>query len=961
MAKVYQMPAKKPRPPGRRSRGRIVGIVVAAVVAALVVAVVVLLAYTNWLWFGEVGLRVVFWRQIWARLVVGAVSGLLFFAVFFANIEVARRLSPRHRAFEGIDVVEYVNERTVRALRRAGIVLSVLIAILVGASASGSWLVFERALNGVPFRASDPIFHRDLGFYVFTLPAWQMVYGLLMGALIAGLVAAVVVHAVLGGLVVPQERPIPTVENPEPVVRGPFGRSPRQAAAGFAIRPRGPSIAHLSFMLGLIFALAGFGQILKAWNLLFSQGGVVAGAGYTDIHVGLPGIRLLMVIAWVIGALLIANAFWKRRWRWMAYGIGGWIVALIVLRVAVPGIVQALVVSPNQLQKERKYIAYNIAATRAAYRLNAFSETQYPLQGDLNPAKLAANSGTIRNIRLWDPQTLLASYQQLQELRRYYSFTTVGVDRYTVNGVYRQTMLAPREINIAGLPSQNQTWQNQHLIYTHGFGVVVSAVNQVTSDGSPDFLVQDVPPVSVASDLQIAQPRIYYGLLGTNYTLVKTKVREFDYPGGNGDVYTSYNGSGGVPIGSFLNRLAFCVRFGTIRFFTSTAIDGDSRIILRNNIVQRLHTAAPFLTQDSRPYMVIADGKLWWVVDCYTTTGQYPYSEPEGGVNYIRNSVKVVIDAYNGAMRFFVADPTDPIVRTYEKIFPGMFTPFADIPPALVAHVRYPQDYFNLQAEVFATYHVTQPDTLYNKSEQWQIPTGTSLSSATGQMEPYYVIMRLPGKTKEEFVQILPFTPNQRQNMIGWLGAQSDAPDYGRAVSFSFPQSATVYGPTQVEAAINQDPDVSSQRTLLGQAGSQVIFGNLLVMPIEDSLLYVQPFYIQSTATPVPQLKRVIVFYRASTQAGITQLGGQQQVAISPTLAGSLAQVFGNAPAAASSGTAAGATTTGKLSAKAKALIAKASQQFDAAQAALQAGDFAGYGRRIKALKSTLAELQALR
>ncbi|HMK92194.1 MAG TPA: UPF0182 family protein, partial [Thermoleophilia bacterium] len=534
MAKVYQMPHKKPRPETRRGRRRTVAIVIVAVALALALGVIVLLAYTDWLWFGEVGLRVVFWRQLWARLVVGVAAGAVFFAIFFANVEVARRLAPRHRAFEGIDVVEYVNERTVQALRKAGIVLAAAIAIIVGAGTSGSWLVFERALNAVPFHASDPIFHHDIGFYVFTVPAWQVVYGLVLGSLIAGLIAAIVVHAALGGLVVPQERPIPTTDNPEPVARGPFGRSPRQAAVGFAIRPRAPSVAHLSFMLGLIFVVTGFGQILKAWNLLFSQGGVVAGAGYTDVHVGLPGIRLLMVIAWVIGALLIANAFWKRRWRWLPYAIGGWIVALIVLRVAVPGLVQVLVVSPNQLQKEQKYIGYNIAGTRAAYRLNAFSETQYPLQGDLNTAKLVANSGTIRNIRLWDPQTLLASYQQLQELRKYYKFTTVGVDRYTVNGVYRETMLAPREINIAGLPPQNQTWVNQHLTFTHGFGVVVSAVNQVTSDGSPDFLVQDVPPVSSAPDLKIAQPRIYYGLLGTNYTLVDTKVREFDYPGGGG-------------------------------------------------------------------------------------------------------------------------------------------------------------------------------------------------------------------------------------------------------------------------------------------------------------------------------------------------------------------------------------------------------------------------------------------
>ncbi len=966
MAKVYQMPAKVPKPRPPRRRGRLVGIIAAAAALVVVLFVVFLMAYTDWLWFGEVHLRVVFWTQIWSRVIVGAASGAVFFVVFFVNIEIARRLSPRHRAFEGIDVVEYVNERTVQSLRLGGLLLSIVIAVIVGIGASSDWLVFRRALSGVPFGSSDPIFHHDLGFYVFALPAWQTAYGLIMGALIAALIASVIVHGVLGGLVVPQQRPGGPVEEAPGVTRGPFGRGPGPTV-NFALRPRPASIAHLSFLLGLVFAWAGTGYILNAWNLLFSNSGVVAGAGYTDIHAGLPGMRVMMVIGWALGALLIANAFWRRRWRWGAYAVAGWVVALIIVRVAFPGLMQSLVVSPNQLSKEQKYIAYNIAATRAAYRLNAITQAPYPLQGDLTTAKLAANSGTIRNIRLWDPQTLLASYQQLQELKKYYSFTTVGVDRYIVNGVYRQTMLAPREINIAGLPGTNQTWVNQHLVYTHGFGVVVSAVNQVTSDGSPDFLVQNVPPVSSAPTLAISQPRIYYGLIGNNYTLVDTKVAEFDYPGGNGDVYTHYAGAGGIPIGSFFNRLAFCLRFGTIRFFTATGIQGNSRIIIRNNIIQRLHAAAPFLTLDSHPYMVIANGKLWWIVDAYTTTARYPYSQPQGGINYIRNSVKVVIDAYNGSMKFYVADPTDPIIRTYEKIFPGMFTPFADMPSELVAHVRYPQDYFDVQSEVFATYHVTQPDVLYNKGNQWQIPSGVSLSTVSGQMQPYYVIMRLPGKTQEEFVQILPFNPVGRQNMIGWLGAQSDAPNYGRAVSFSFPQSATVYGPAQVEAAINQDPTISSQKTLWDQSGSHVIFGNLLVMPIEDALLYVQPLYLQSPSTPLPQLKRVIVFYRASTQAGITVLGGQQSVAMTPTLADSLTAVFGAAPAAA--GPTAGATPpptgpaapAGKVSAQAKALIAQANSQFLAAQAALKAGDFAAYGKQIAALQGTLQQLQGLR
>ncbi len=489
---------------------------------------------------------------------------------------------------------------------------------------------------------------------------------------------------------------------------------------------------------------------------------------------------------------------------------------------------------------------------------------------------------------------------------------------------------------------------------------MVSAVNQVASDGSPDFLVQDVPPTSSAPDLQITQPRIYYGLLGTNYTLVDTKTAEFDYP--NGPTNYHYTGSGGIPINSFFNRLAFSVRFGTIRFFTSNAIEPGSRIILRNNIVQRLHTAAPFLTLDQNPYMVIANGKLYWIADAYTTTDRYPYSQPDGSINYIRNSVKVVIDAYTGHMTFYVADPTDPVIRTYEKIFPGMFTPLSRMPQVLLAHIRYPQDLFNVQSQMFTTYHVTQPNVLYSKNNQWAIPTGTSLSGASGQMEPYYVIMRLPGQTRDEFVQILPFVPNDRPNMIGWLAARSDMPDYGQAVSFAFPSNATVYGPTQVEAAVNQDPTVSQQLTLWNQQGSHVIIGNLLVIPIADSLLYVEPLYLQSTVTPVPQLKRVVVFYRATTSAGVTLIGGQQIVAMQPTLAAALAQIFGAAPPAATSGTPGAPTVpttpTGPVSSRVKSLIAQANSEFQAAQTALQSGDFAGYGTQIKALAATLKELQ---
>ncbi len=597
-----------------------------------------------------------------------------------------------------------------------------------------------------------------------------------------------------------------------------------------------------------------------------------------------------MAIALLLAAVLIWNVW--RRHQWWPLAVVVWIVALILVRGIVPSVYQSLFVNPNQLSKEKQYISHNLAMTKQAYALNQIEQKPLTTKAPLTPQKLSDNSATLRNIRLWDPGTLVTSYRQLQELRKYYTFLDADVDRYTVDGTYRQTMLSPRELNMQELPQQ---WVNQHITYTHGFGVAMSAVNQVTADGSPDFLVQDIPPVSSASSLQISEPRIYFGELGTDYSLVNTSQPEFDYPGATGDVYTKgYSGSGGVPISPFLNRLAFSAKFGTIKFFTTSAIRSDSRVIFRNNIRARINAAAPFLQLDPDPYMVIADGKLWWIQDAYTSTMRFPYSTPESGVNYIRNSVKIVVDAYSGAMKFYVWDDKDPLLKTWRSVYPELFTPRAEVPQALLDHVRYPEGLFDIQATVWTTYHVDGPEILYNKGDQWQVPDNVSLSGP-GPMQAYYVIMRLPGEAKEEFLLMLPFVPTGRQNMISWLGARSDMPAYGNSLNYIFSKSTTVFGPSQVEAAVNQDPEISSQRTLWGQQGSEVIMGNLLVVPIEDSLLYVQPLYLQSNQTQLPQLKRVIVFYRAPAIANAAQGTGaaKQVVAMEPTLGEALTAAFG--------------------------------------------------------------------
>lgn len=960
-------PPRATRPPAHRGRRKNLLIVGGILAAALVVALAgrALGLYVDWLWFGEVDYRPVFWTRVAWQAVAGGGAFVVFFIVVWLNVEIARRLAPGFRATADGQLLEPRGEAFRRVVFWAGLGVSLAVAAFAAVAAAPAWQTILLFFRRTVFGQSEPIFNHDVGFYVFSLPAWQAIHGLVFSALIVAFILTIIVHVVMGGI---EYRAVPRGDTPgetdEGGIPSPFGRRaqrPGVEVPKLDIRLGGSAVAHLSALLGVIFIVVGVGQLFRAWDLLYSTQGAVYGAGNTDVNVRLLLTRVTMGVAFALAAVLIWNV-WRRR-RWWPAAILVWIGVLLVARLVVPLAYQSLVVNPNQLAKEREYIGYNLAATRAAYNLESISTESLAAEEPLTVATLQRNAPTLRNIRLWDPAVLTTSYRQLQGLRPYYTFLDSDVDRYTVSGVYRQTMVSARELNIQGLPEQAQTWVNQHITYTHGFGVAMSAVNQVTKDGSPDFLVQDVPPQSVAG-LEIKQPRIYYGERGTQYTLVKTAEQEFDYPGKSGDVYRQYTGSGGIRIAPLLTRLAFSARFGTIKFFTTSTIQDESRIIIRNNIVDRINAAAPFLRLDADPYMVIADGRLWWIVDAYTVTDRYPYATPEGGVNYIRNSVKIVVDAYNGEMSFYVFDDKDPVLNAYRDAFPALFTPGDEMPEGLVAHVRYPEGIFRTQSIIYATYHVDSPDVLYNKGDQWAIP-GDAAQGGEGMMPALYVIMQLPGEKDVEFLEMLPFVPNGRQNMISWLGARSDAPNYGKIVNIRFSQSATVIGPDQVEGFINQDPEIAAQRTLWNQQGSEVVMGNLLVVPIEDQLLYVQPLYLQSEQTQLPQLKRVIVFYKAPTRGGQTEQ--QQYVAMEPTLGEALTAAFGQqiSDGAGGGGTEPGGGTGagegGPLSAQARQLIAQANREFTAAQAALKAGDFAEYGRQIEALQRTLRELDRLR
>ena len=953
----------RPRPQRRRNFSIVAGVVAAVLLIGL--AGRFLGMYVDWLWFGEVDYRPVFWTRVAWEVIAALGAFVVVFALVYLNVEIARRLAPGFRATEDGKLLEPRSEGFRRLVFWAGLLVSLAVAGFAATAAVPQWQTILLFYRRTVFGQADPIFGHDVGFYVFALPAWQALHTLVLSALVAAFLLAIVTHLAMGGI---EYRAVPPREEGErdamDGIPSPFGRRaqrPGPELPRIDIRLGGPAVAHLSALLAAIFLVVGVGQLFRGWSLLYSTDGAVFGAGNTDINVRLLMTRVTMGVAVALAALLIWN-IWRRR-SWWPYTILVWIGVLLVVRLAVPLAYQSLIVNPNQLSKEREYISYNLAATRAAYNLDNISTESRAAESPLTVATLKNNAPTLRNIRLWDPAVLTTSYRQLQGLRPYYIFLDSDVDRYTLSGVYRQTMVSARELNIQGLPEQAQTWVNQHITYTHGFGVAMSAVNQVTRDGSPDFLIQDVPPQSVAG-LEIQQPRIYYGERGTEYTLVKTAEQEFDYPGKSGDVFRQYTGSGGIRISPLLTRLAFSAQFGTIKFFTTSAITGESRVIIRNSITDRILAAAPFLRLDGDPYMVVAGGKLWWIVDAYTVTDRYPYATPEGGINYIRNSVKIVIDAYNGEMKYYVFDDRDPMLTAYREAFPALFTPGTEMPAELVSHVRYPEGIFRTQSIIYATYHVDSPDVLYNKGDQWAIP-GDAAQGGEGMMPALYVIMQLPGEANVEFLEMLPFVPNGRQNMISWLGARSDAPNYGKIVNIRFSQSATVIGPDQVEGFINQDPEIAAQRTLWNQQGSEVVMGNLLVVPIEDQLLYVQPLYLQSDQTQLPQLKRVIVFYKTPTRGGEAE--AQQYVAMEPTLGEALTAAFGQQ---VSDGTTGGGTPPdgtggqtggGTLSAQARQLIAQANRQFNAAQAALKAGDFAEYGRQITALQATLGELEKLR
>ena len=704
---------------------------------------------------------------------------------------------------------------------------------------------------------------------------------------------------------------------------------------------------HLAVLGSLLFLVLAFNTFVGMHAVLTSTAGLVAGATYTDIHARLPAMKLQIALAVVAAALILANIF-VRRGMLVVSGIGAYLVAAVVGGAVYPALLHKFVVAPNELVKETPYIKLNIAATRRGFGLAAVEERNISGQTGLGREDVEKNVATIRNIRLWDHRPLLDTFSQVQEIRTYYDFTTVSNDRYLINGEYRQTMLSPRELSSDSIPTKN--WINETLTFTHGYGLTLGPVTQVTPEGLPVLLVKDIPPVSTAAEIKITRPEIYYGKLSSSHVIVNTKSKEFDYPAGEDNVFTEYAGAGGVKIDSLLRKLAFAAHFGSMKLLLSNDITGASRVLYHRTIAERVGRVLPFLRLDSDPHMVVTDaGRLVWMYDAYTVSERFPYSQPVGGgVNYIRNSVKITVDAYDGSLRFYIADPVDPIAKTIANVFPGVLHPIGEMPEDLRRHIRYPLDIFGVQTAVYSTYHMEDPQSFYNREDQWEIP----VMGAEGQreaMEPYYTIMKLPGEKKEEFILMIPFNPKKKDNLSAWMVARSDGEDYGKMVVYRFPKDRLVYGPKQIVARINQDTEISRQVSLWDQRGSQVMQGTLLVIPIENSLIYVQPLYLRAETGKIPELKRVIVAY-------------ENKIAMEETLERALARIFGE-----SAGADAGRDRGGhrRLAAAASRppaaegdLAARAQEHYDRAMKAQREGNWALYGEEIGRLGEIIRKMR---
>jgi uncharacterized membrane protein (UPF0182 family) len=880
-----------------------------ALLAAVVVAILILVAVISgwierWLWMRQLDYAGIFWTLLsvqWAMFIAAFLVG---FCYVWINLRATASRSAAAGEFE-TSARSQLHPSSSRA--SVGIfTASALIGLIFALQYYLQWDTWLRFRYGGSFGLADPLFGVDAGFYVFRLPFYELIQNSLT-ALALITFAAVLVSYVYFGLL--------------------------QVSRGRRLEGSGIALPHLSVLLFVLVASWAWGFYLDLYELLYSNVGVVYGAGYTAVHVTRVSIWTMIGASVVLCALLAFLAF-RPRIRLAAASGGVYVALYAVFIFLIPGLVQKFSVEPNELRYETPYLTRNIDFTRKAFKLDAIQEVSYPALSDLTQEAIARNEETIQNVRLWDWRPLLQTYRQTQEIRLYYQFYDVDVDRYHLPDGYHQVMLSARELS-PELPEKARTWVNQYLQFTHGYGLVMSFVSKIIGGGFPDYLIKDIPPES-AFDLTIRQPAIYYGEAMPGYRIVATGVDEFDYPKGNQNVYTRYGGKGGIPIDSLWKRLLFSWTQSDINILLTSYLAPESRIQIWRRVHERVSKITPFLRLDHDPYAVLSEGRLYWIQDAYTISDRFPYSTPYGGnfrenLNYIRNSVKVVVDMYDGTVSFYVMDPDDPILSAYGRAFPGVFRDLGTLPEDLKRHLRYPEDLFSIQADLYRTFHMTVPQVYYNQEDLWVLPQEKYAGTAIP-MEPYYILMKLPGTDRLEYLLMTPFTPQSRDNMIAWMAARCDFPDYGRILVYQLPKEKLIYGPMQIEAMIDQNALISEQLSLWDQRGSRVIRGNLIVIPIENSFMYVEPVYLTAEGTNIPQLIRVIVV-------------SGDKVVMQPTLDQALVAVFGG-PQQQMQPT----TTTPRK----QQSLERARLQFQEAEKAMQQGDWEKFGKAMGELKQLL-------
>ena len=893
------------------------------IIAAIIVLTVTADLIQKWLWMRQLHYLYVFWTLLSVQWVMFGVAFVCAFGYLWINFRVAAKTIRALHRDNRLDSVAFVdapsNPRRIdidlnpRILALVAGAAAALVSLLFALGVSSQWDTYLRFRYGGHFGLLDPLFRIDIGFYLFRLPFYELLQGSFVFLTIITLALVLISYAMFGLL---------------------------RLSLGGKMIVRNNIGQHVSVLLFTLAAALGWGFYLDRYDLVYSTLGVVHGAGYTASHVTMTALWTMVGVSAAAGVLLAIN-FFRPRFKAVIFGAAVYAVMYIGGMIMLPQLFQKFVVQPSELSMELPYLKSYIQFTRKAYGLDAIQETSYPALPDLTPDVIARNQDTIQNIRLWDPRPLLQTYQQTQAIRLYYQFYNVDVDRYHLSDGYHQVMLSTRELS-QKLPEQAQTWVNQYLQFTHGYGLVMSFASQTVGGGFPKYLLQNIPPES-DYDLKITEPGIYYGEAMPGYRIVTTGIKEFDYPKGNENVYTSYKGAGGIPLDSIWKRLLFAWTQEDVNILFTSYLRPQSKIQIWRSVQERVSKIAPFLSLDRDPYAVLSDGKLYWIQDAYTTSDKFPYSDPYSGeagddLNYIRNSVKIIVDMYDGTVSFYVMDPKDPVLAVYRRAFPGVFKDISQLSPDLKAHLRYPEDLFAIQTHEYKTFHMTDPQVFYNREDLWDSPQEEYNGNVLA-MDPYYILMKLPGSNTLEYLLMTPFTPQNRDNMIAWVAARCDFPEYGKMIFYELPKEKLIYGPNQIEAMIDQNTTISQQLTLWDQKGSQVIRGKLVVIPIENSFLYVVPVYLKAEGTNFPQLKRIIA---------ITA----DRVVMEPTLDETIADLFGAQQPQKAMGVSA---VSAPPQSRPQPELDEARKQLAAAQKAAQQGNWEEFGKAMQSLSQLLS------